>query len=232
MPDAIDNTVNSFMVNIKRIEDELQRDLERLAYKMNKMTDTELILTTKRLNFLQELVDKGYGKEINNLMGEYDSLLAKAVVEANKRGVVPAGTETVNALQVLKDLNTETLLGRASAWSNEMKNLMFSNIYSGTNIRSVVSAMRDTQLATHQLNVAANTGLRQFSDLSRYSMFKGVDVKWTYVGPQDDRTRPECASTHNNEPALGYTEAQVNNDSGTPFGIRGGFNCRHSWMVL
>ena len=53
------------MVNIKRIEDELQRDLERLAYKMNKMTDTELILTTKRLNFLQELVDKALRYWVN-----------------------------------------------------------------------------------------------------------------------------------------------------------------------
>tara|TARA_R110002012_G_C11642695_1_gene610804 strand:+ start:1765 stop:2463 length:699 start_codon:yes stop_codon:yes gene_type:complete len=231
MPDTIDNIVNSFMVNIKKIEDELQRDLERLAYKMNKMTDTELLLTTKRLNFLQELVDKGYGREINNLMDEYDVLLANAVKEAKRRGVVSMGTETINALQTLKDLDTETLLGRASAWSNEMKKLMFTNIYSGTNIGSIVSSMKATELATYQLNVAVNTGLRQFSDLSRYSVFKGADVKWTYTGPQDDRTRDDCASTHANEPAEGYTESQVNNDTDTPFGVRGGFNCRHSWMV-
>ena len=141
------------------------------------------------------------------------------------------GTETVNTLQILKDLDTETLLGRASAWSNEMKKLMFTNIYSGTNITSIVSAMSETGLATHQLNVAVNTGLRQFSDLSRYSVFKGADVNWTYVDPQDDRTRPECASTHNNEPSEGYTEKQVNSDTDTPFGVRGGFNCRHSWMI-
>ena len=230
MPDAIDSTVNSFMVNIQQIENELQRDLERLAYKMKDMTDTELLLTTKKLNFLQELVDKGYGKEINNLMDEYDVLLANAVKEAKKRGIVAMRTETVNALQILKDLDTETLLGRANAWGGDMKKLMFSNIYSGTNITSIVSAMSETGLATHQLNVAVNTGLRQFSDLSRYSVFKGADVNWTCVGPQDDRTRPECQSTHFNEPENGYTEAKVN-DTDTPFGVRGGFNCRHSWMV-
>ena len=59
MPDAIDNTVNSFMVEIQKIEDQLKNDLERLAYKMKDMTDTELLATTRRLNFLQELVDKG-----------------------------------------------------------------------------------------------------------------------------------------------------------------------------
>mgnify|MGYP003634436908 FL=1 len=28
----------------------------------------------------------------------------------------------------------------------------------------------------------------------------------------------------------GYTESEVNS-SETPFGIRGGFNCRHSWQI-
>ena len=232
MPDSIDNAVNTFMTNIKAIEDELQRDLEKLAYKMSQMTDTEILATTKKLNFLQELIDKGYGKELNNLMIEYDVLLAKSVVEANKRGIIPVGSERVEALQTLKDLDTETLLGRASAWSNEMKKSMFTSIYSGANIRSVVASIAETELATYQMNVAVNTGLRQFSDLSRYSVFRGQDVKWTYVGPQDDRTRDDCQSTHNNEPAIGYTEEQVNNDTNTPFGVRGGFNCRHSWMVL
>ena len=232
MPDSIDNAVNTFMTNIKTIEDELQRDLEKLAYKMSQMTDTEILVTTKKLNFLQELIDKGYGKELNNLMIEYDVLLAKSVVEANKRGIIPVGSERVEALQTLKDLDTETLLGRASAWSNEMKKSMFTSIYSGANIRSVVASIAETELATYQMNVAVNTGLRQFSDLSRYSVFRGQDVKWTYVGPQDDRTRDDCQSTHNNEPAIGYTEEQVNNDTNTPFGVRGGFNCRHSWMVL
>ena len=231
MPDAIDNTVNSFMVEIQKIEDQLKNDLERLAYKMKDMTDTELLATTRRLNFLQELVDKGYGQQVNNLMDEYDVLLARAVKEATSRGIVPIGTERVETLQLLKDLDTETLLGRASRWSGDMKKLLFSGIYSGASIQTIVNGMEGISLASHQMNVAVNTGLRQFSDLSRYSVFKGENVNWTYVGPQDNRTRPECASTHANEPSEGYTESEVNNDTGTPFGVRGGFNCRHSWMV-
>ena len=104
MPDNIESTVNSFMSNIEKIENELKDDLEKLAYKMKDMTDTEILLTTQRLNFLQELVDKGYGKEINNLMDNYDVLLANAVKEAKKRGIAPLKSETVQALQQLKDL--------------------------------------------------------------------------------------------------------------------------------
>ena len=231
MPDNVDKAVESFMSNIEKIENELKDDLEKMAYKMKDMTDTELLNTTKRLNFLQELVEKGYGDEINNLMNEYDVLLANAVKEAKRRGIAPLKSETVQALQQLKDLDTEILLGRASGFSNDLKKLMFTNIYSGTSITEIVAQLRETILATHQLNVTVNTGLRQFSDFSRYNIFKGENVRWTYVGTQDSRTRPACVSTHNNEPSEGYTEAQVN-DSDTPFGVRGGFNCRHSWMVL
>ena len=205
MPDDLDNIVNSFMVQIKKIEDNLNNDLEKLAYRMRDMTDTELIRTTKQLNFLQELVDKGYGTEINNLM--------------------------VASLQQLKDLDTEALLNRGKLHGDKLKTLLFKNIYSNNSIAETVRQLRETELATYQLNVAVGTGLRQFDDLSRYTVFKGLDVKWTYVGPQDNRTRPACQSTHSNEPSGGYTEDQVNSDTSTPFGVRGGFNCRHQWMV-
>ena len=233
MPDDIDKSVNSFMTQVKNIEDSLRNDLERLAYRMNDMTETELLLTTKRLNFLQELVDKGYGSQVNNLMDDYDVLLADAVKEAKRKGVVPMKTETVEAIQTLKDLDTEVLLGKAKAWGDEMKNVMFVNIYGGASIRDTIEAMGQVNLANHQLNVAVNTGLRQFSDFSMYNVFKFEDVKWIYVGPEDSVTRPECKNTLSNPKNnlnKGFTEAQVGN-SGTPFGIRGGYNCRHSWMV-
>ena len=91
MPDAIDNTVNSFMVEIQKIEDQLKNDLERLAYKMKDMTDTELLATTRRLNFLQELVDKGYGQQVNNLMdiiAEMDKKEADQVHRALQSGKI------------------------------------------------------------------------------------------------------------------------------------------------
>ena len=233
MPDDIDKAVNSFMNQVKKIEDSLRNDLERLAYRMNDMTETELLLTTKRLNFLQELVDKGYGSQVNNLMDEYDVLLADAVKEAKRRGVVPMKTETVEAIQTLKDLDTEKLLGKARVWGDEMKSVMFVNIYGGASIRDTIEAMGQVNLASHQLNVAVNTGLRQFSDFSRYNVFKGEDVKWIYVGPNDSVTRPECQNTladSRNNLNKGFSESEVGS-SGTPFGIRGGYNCRHSWMV-
>ena len=41
---------------------------------------------------------------------------------------------------------------------------------------------------------------------------------------------PSFGFTKENEPKGGYTEEQVLSLD-TPFGFRGGFNCRHSWEV-
>jgi hypothetical protein len=94
----------------------------------------------------------------------------------------------------------------------------------------VVDLLTQTKLADYQLNVAVDTAIKTFDDTARYQVFKGQDVRWTYFGPNDTRTRDICKQTILNEPAEGYTEEEVNNLK-TSFGIRGGFNCRHSWTL-
>ena len=122
-------------------------------------------------------------------------------------------------------------MGNANLFSERLTNELFSGIVSGENIGSIIKRLSETvPLATHQLNVAAYDSFRQFDDLARYKVFEGADVTWTYIGPSDDRTRDACRNTIQNEPKDGYTEEKVA-ASDTPFGVRGGFNCRHSWMI-
>ena len=107
---------------------------------------------------------------------------------------------------------------------------MFQNLYAGLPPNQIVSSLAGTELATYQLNVSTYTGIKTFDDMARYKVFEGTDVKWTYLGPLDDRTRDTCKNTINNEPKSGYTAEEVLKLD-TPFGTRGGFNCRHSWEV-
>ena len=226
----VDSAVNTFMKDIKRAEKSLLDDIEKLAFNMSRMSDTQLINTTAQLNFFQELIDKGYGKSIDTFMDEYDTLLAQAVAEARKRGIDPLAGASVEGLQTLKDLDTERLLGRASAYSNTLKSDLFRGLYGGQRVSTIIERLRATELASHQMNVVAYDGIAIFDDSARYAVHKGSNVKWTYIGPQDKRTRDECESTKAFEPSKGYSESEVN-QSATPFGVRGGFNCRHSWMV-
>tara|TARA_R110000803_G_scaffold70717_2_gene133733 strand:+ start:11264 stop:11956 length:693 start_codon:yes stop_codon:yes gene_type:complete len=223
-------SVDVFTAEIKLLEESFERDLKKLTVKLKKMTDTELIQATSQLNFFQEIVDKGYGSALDKFDGEYTKMLATAVKEARKRGIDPLAGASVEGLQVLRDMDYERLLGRASFYASELQAQLFRGVYGGSSISQIASSLSGTSLASHQLNVMAYDGLKIFDDMSRYAVFKGEDVEWTYIGPQDGFTRDVCKSTKANEPKDGYTESGVSS-SETPFGTRGGFNCRHSWEI-
>ena len=225
------NPVERFSSQIGKVEASLYADLNKIANQLNQLSDTELINIIREVNFFQDLLDRGYADAVNGLIDSYGDNLSKIVKEARKRGIRDIGGATVNQLELLQELDTRTLLGNANLFSERLTNELFSGIVSGENIGSIIKRLSETvPLATHQLNVAAYDSFRQFDDLSRYKVFEGADVTWTYVGPMDELTRDACADTILNEPSTGYTESEVKS-SKTPFGERGGFNCRHSWMI-
>jgi len=227
MPDPVEQ----FSSQIGKLETALFADLGKIAQRLDRLSDTELITMIRELNFFQELLDRGYTEAVNGLMDAYEGQLSTIVSEARKRGIGTIKGATVAQLELLQELDTRALLGNANAFANTLTEGLFSGIIAGESPSSIVSRLTETvNLETHQLNVAVHDGFRKFDDIARHKVFEGEDVRWTYVGPVDDRTRDICMDTISNEPAKGYTENEVLT-SNTPFGDRGGFNCRHSWMV-
>ena len=223
--------VDRFMNQIQGIEKRLLNDLKMIAKRMDKLSDTELVAIAKELDFFQELLDRGYTNAVNGLMDAYEGQVEEVAKEAARRGIKTVRGATVEQLQLLQDLEAENLLGKAATYANDLKDGLFKGIVSGERPSQIVARLAETiNLKTHQLNVSVHDGIKQFDDLARHKVFEGEDVRWTYFGPLDATTREECRSTLSGEPTKGYTEAQVN-ASATPFGSRGGFNCRHSWEV-
>ena len=219
------------MKQIQNVEKRLLNDLQVIAQRMDTLTDTELVAIAKELDFFQELLDSGYTNAVNGLMEAYEDQIADIATEAARRGITTVQGATIEQLQLLQDLEAENLLGKATTYANDLKDGLFKGIVSGERPSQIVARLSETiNLETHQLNVSVTDGIRQFDDVARHKVFENEDVRWTYVGPLDATTREECQSTLSGEPAKGYTEAQVNS-SNTPFGVRGGFNCRHSWMI-
>ena len=221
-----------FSSQIGKLETALFADLNKIAKRLDVLSDTELITMIRELNFFQELLDRGYTDAVNGLMEAYEGQLVGINAEARKRGIRAIKGATVSQLELLQELDTRALLGSANAFANTLTEGLFSGIIAGESPSSIVARLSETiNLQTHQLNVAFHDGFRKFDVIARHKVFEGVDVRCTYVGPLDSVTRDICADTISNEPSTGYTEAEVY-ETNTPFGDRGGFNCRHSWMVL
>ena len=231
----VQSSVDIFISEIEAIERKFEKDIAKLTARLSAMSDTQLIKATSELNFLQELIDSGYGKALDNFDESYTSMLKAAIGEATKRGIPTLSGASLQSLETLKDMDFERLLGRASIYSNELKTQLFRGVFANANPKQITDNLinkgkrRTSRLASHQLNVVAYDGLKIFDDMSRYKTFQGQDVRWTYIGPQDAHTRQACQDTKANEPEEGYKEKDVPTE--TPFGVRGGFNCRHSWMI-
>jgi len=224
-------SVDVFIAEIKRIEKSFDKDLSRLALILKNGTETELIKATRQLDFLATLKAKGLVTALDGFDAEYTKMLSIAIAEAKKRGI-PAFTATsIEGLEVLRDINYERLLGSFRDYSEATKSSLFRGIYANESINSITKNLSNEGMVTRHLNLIAYDGLKIFDDMSRYKVFQGQDVKWIYMGPNDAFTRDECQSTLDNERnAKGYTESEASS-SDTPFGIRGGFNCRHSWEI-
>lgn len=224
--------VDAFINEVERIESRFNKKLSTAINNLSELSDTELINATSQLNLFNEIIEEGYGSALDRLDNEYAILLQKAIEESTKRGLTPLSGAGLQGLEVLRDLNTQVLLGEVRGYSDRLTSLLFQNLYTGLPPNQIVSSLSGTNLLTHQLNVATYTGIKTFDDSARYQVFKGQNVRWTYVGPLDDRTRDSCRNTIENEPPEGYTEKEIlSKKVQTKFGTRGGFNCRHSWEV-
>ena len=228
----VQTAVDAFISQIEEIETNFNKKLSVAVNNLSKLSETELINATAQLNLFNEIIQEGYGEALNRLDGEYAKLLDEAIKLGASKGLTPLGGAGFQGLEVLRDLNTETLLGRARDYSNLLTTQLFQNLYAGVPVNQIIAGLETIPLATHQLNVATYTGIKTFDDSARYQVFKGQKVKWTYLGPLDNRTRDKCRETIENEPPGGYTEKQINSRLvDTKFGTRGGFNCRPSWEV-
>ena len=225
----IQPAIDTFMADITLMEKGFDQDIRKMIKRMQGMSETELINTINQANFFQEMVDAGYGEALDKLDDEYTRVLQAAIKEARKRGIEPLTGASIEGLETLRDLDYKRLLGRAEAHADDLRSILFRGVYGGNSIQSISAALESTTLASHQLNVVAYDGLKIFDDTTRFKVFEGQDVRWTYIGPQDERTRDACKQTKADAPKNGYKEKDIPSD--TPIGIRGGFNCRHSWMV-
>ena len=226
------SVVDRFISEIGTLESSFNSNLSRVVDGLSGLSDRQLIDAIGQLNLFDELINAGYGDALNNLENGYGELLQDSIALAQSRGIAFTVGEGLQGLQTLQELKTAELLGKAQEHSTTLTNLIFENLYNGRPSNEVVDLLTQTKLADYQLNVAVDTAIKTFDDTARYQVFKGQDIRWTYFGVLDDRTRDSWRETILNEPKEGYTEEQIKSKKvRTKFGTRGGFNCRHSWTL-
>ncbi|MFQ6610705.1 MAG: hypothetical protein ACE5D7_07895, partial [Fidelibacterota bacterium] len=177
---------------------------------------------------LQVIVEAGYGKAVAGLSRDYVGALEDIKAEAVKRGISVNLGVSAEQLTYLQQLNTRELLGRAEDYALRLEKELFSGLASGQGSEFIAERIQDIPLATHQLNVVAHDGVKQFQNTARQKAFEGAKVKWVYIGPNDSVTRDICQEAL----AAGEVTEKERDRLAAGGPDRGGFNCRHDWMIV
>ena len=229
------NAPTKFLDTIEDIQKNVFATLPKVANTLSQISTSELTIVARELDFLQELDRLGYNKALNQLLNEYDNEVVSVFREASARGL-QTSVASVGSLELLKELDTTTLLGKAQEFSTTLKSELLKGIIAGESSEIITERLQRTvtTLTTAQTRLVVNDSFARFSNSAKFKAFEDLpETRYQYVGPNDGKTREACANVLNNpQNAKGFTTAEINGLDGVGQADRGGFNCRHEWEVV
>lgn len=235
MPDG--NVINFLEAEL----DKLQADFfYRIKLYANNMKG-ELGILVSELDFFKELQEAGLADVIGKVESEYGNIIQSIVSDAEKLRVGVSGT-TLRELEVLMNLDADSILNSAKNYSNQFQSNFIRGIISGQTTDQIVSNLSEIPLKTNQLIAAVNTAKDTFQASSMASLFSdSPDVRFKLQGPVDNRTRCQCKAVMLFQPKTGLTKKEIDEGAWTELALancpkfegkytfvnRGQFNCRH-----
>ena len=225
----------NFMSALGGIQNKLNDQLPTLAGRLSRLSDDELAVLARELDFFQELNRLGYSDALNDLMNEYDNTASKVFEQARSRGL-QVQVATAQNLELIKELDATTLLGRARDFSSRYKSELLRGVIAGESGRQIANRLTTTlgtELTSANLNLIVNDSFAKFSNSATFKAFADEpQTRYRYVGVLDNNTRDICRQVlEDSQNSQGYTMEEIF-DLPVGFDDRGGFNCRHDWVVV
>jgi len=225
----------NFMSALGGIQNKLNDQLPTLAGRLSRLSDNELAILARELDFFQELNRLGFSNALNDLMNEYDNTASKVFEQARSRGL-QVQVATAQNLELIKELDATTLLGRARDFSSRYKSELLRGVIAGESGRQIANRLTTTlgtELTSANLNLIVNDSFAKFSNSATFKAFADEpQTRYRYVGILDNNTRDICREVlEDSQNSQGYTMEEIF-DLPVGFDDRGGFNCRHDWVVV
>ena len=218
---------------IQNIQQQLIDKLDNLVTGLGTLSDTELMQIAKQIDFFDEMEKLGYGKLMNKVGKTYDDEIARVFAELSKPELRKVSAASIDTLRELKNFELTYLTGQARQYSDQLKTAMLRGIITGESNIQIMNNINSTFgvgtfISSSETSFLINDAFSRFSNASRAKAFEEFpEIKFTYIGTNDDKTRDVCKRalklpplTRKEIDALGYVS----------FTDRGGYNCRHDWV--
>jgi len=229
-----------YSAEISKIQDELVQKVGKLVKGLTKLNNTEVMRIAKQIDFFNEMEKLGYTSLMARVSQEYDDEIVNVFKELSKTELTQVPSASVRVLNELKEFDIDYLTGQARQYATQLKQSMLRGIITGQTNEQIIAGITTSFgvgkfISSSEASFLLNDAFATFSNASRAKAFAEFpDIKFTYIGPDDDVTRQACQSVLDLVAEKGpFTQKEINAitiDGFGGFSRRGGYNCRHNWV--
>jgi len=218
---------------IENIQQQLIDKLDNLVIGLGRVSDTELMQIAKQIDFFAEMEALGFTKLMNRVGKTFDDEIARVFAELSKRELGQVSAASINALRELKNFEMTYLTNGVRQYSDQLKTAMLRGIITGESNIQIMNNINTTfgvgtYISSSETSFLINDAFSRFSNASRAKAYEEFpDIKFKYIGTNDDKTRNVCKRALKEKP---LTRKEIDALGYVSFTDRGGYNCRHDWV--
>ena len=218
---------------IENIQQQLIDKLDNLVIGLGKVTDTELMQIAKQIDFFTEMEALGFVKLMNKVGKTYDDEIARVFAELSKPELRKVSAVSIDALRELKNFEMTYLTNGVRQYSDQLKTAMLRGIITGESNIQIMNNINNTfgigtYISSSETSFLINDAFSRFSNATRAKAYEEFpDIKFKYIGTNDDKTRDVCKRALKLSP---LTRKEIDALGYVSFTDRGGYNCRHDWV--
>jgi len=217
----IDDKVADFVKTLKIVNSKIQKEFLRLI-SAGQATPEAI-----------QLLFSDYPSIQKQFISQYSAVLGFQRQLASEFGFQMKLGEKAEALFLrMQEISRRELEVTRLTIQNSLSRIAVRSEIDGLGRKQILNELRTTFSGTERrLEVEAFDGMRITNNAVKKESFKNAGItKYYYSGPDDDRTRIVCQETlADPKQQTGWTLEEVD-ASQTPFGVCGGWNCRHEWL--
>ena len=228
--------LNFYNKELANIQEQLIAKLDKLVAGLSTVNNTELMQLAKQIDFFEEMNKLGYNTLLAKVSSAYDDEIAAVFAELSSRELSKVAAASVSVLSDLRDFELTYLTNGVRQYSDQLKNAMLRGIVTGENNKQIIAGLKTgfgvgTYISSSEASFLINDGLSRFSNTVRAKAFEEFpDIKFKYVGTNDEKTRDVCQRALSAAGEKGLTRKQIDALGYVNFSDRGGYNCRHDWI--
>ena len=233
--------VDKYYDDLAAIKTELVNKVNRLLPRLETLSETQLIELSKSLDFFQEAKRLGY----DNIAKEFEAGINKEVASTLKKAGqfgVSLGDLNLESLQLIMDLELESIVSENRALANQLKKEVFRGLITGESINSIAERIETEFSGTARIaqsRVATNDAVSKLFRTATQKAFEGDEQqRFKYIGANDDKVRDICRAVLDNpQNNKGFTFAEIEaftpiNGKKVTFTEGGKYNCRHEFVPV